>query len=241
MTWDNVSRVQLLQVLKRGDHAQCLRLQLGNMEEAAVIPGQYCLLGSQGQALQPCSYVSLPGGDGQFWVAVAKVGPFGALNDWLDYRGPLGTGWPLPLQGSRLLALACENGLFALAAAIDEIVCWAPWIKVGLVIDSASLACLPDKCRRWSKSLEALHEATQRMPLLERFKQQIDRMAPDLVYCSAPEHLAHRAAYLCVERGIPSTHIWLRSDRLPLPSLSRQWTGPVQRFDRLLAELDSRS
>lgn len=233
-----MERVRLLEVLCLPGTGQCLRLLLEDDAGSAVIPGQYCLLGVHGGALQPCSYISLPEHHGPFIVSASHPGRFAATDGWLDYRGPLGVGWPLPLRAGRLLVVASGNGLLSVAAAIDELACWMPALRLDLIADAASLAGLPEECRRWLHSLDLLDERVHGACLLERLHRQLLERLPDVVFCATPDFLGRSAAQACLRSGVPAASIWLRNERLLSPPPGE---GPVVRFDRLPPPLHYRS
>ena len=119
-----------------------------------AMPGQYCLLGSQGVDLS-CSYVSLPGMARRFTVTTHRTQALGQAGDVLDYSGPLGSAWPIPLHSTRLLAITRGEGILALLGCLDEILCWLPWVQVQLshegfptisypmIVSTGSRRCLP--------------------------------------------------------------------------------------------------
>ncbi|MDF3933678.1 hypothetical protein [Pseudomonas citronellolis] len=236
MEWQSVSRVRVLEELPLAGVTRCLRLLLESDEAPAIIPGQYCLLQSDEQPARAFTYVSLPGRDRRFIVASSQPGPSPGVGQRLRYRGPFGAGWPLPLGASRLLVFACDGGLLAVAAALDEFACWMPWVHLDLVHDPASQACLPEDCRLWLQSLGLLAATRRDTCPLERLRAQLDAAPPDLVYCAAPTALAQRAARMCLWHGVPAYRIWLRDERC-LPAAGTGPTplspGPVLRLDRL--------
>lgn len=237
-----MERVRLLEVLCVPGTGQCLRLALEGDEGSAVIPGQYCLLGPHGGTLQPYSYISLPEHHGPFIVSASHPGRFTATEGWLDYQGPLGIGWPLPLRAGRVLVLASGSGLLSVVAAIDELACWMPGLHLDLIADAASLAGLPPECRRSLHSLGLLDEKVHGACLLERLHRQLLERLPDVVFCATSDFLGRSAAQACLRSGVPATRIWLRSERLPSPPPGQAPAeGPVVRFDRLPAPLHHRS
>ncbi len=242
MERETVCRVRVLDVLPLAGAIQCLRLLLENSESEAVIPGQYCVLHDHGREPRPFDYVSLPGRDRRFIVAARQPG-LPLTSEHLGYRGPFGTGWPLPLGASRLLVFASEGGILAVAAAIDEFACWMPWVRLSLIHDATSPAHLPDDCRSWLRTLGLLAEAGPDSCPLERLREYLSKQLPDLVYCAAPTPLAQRAARLCQWYGVPAYRIWLRDERCLLPDGA--WPisihdGPVQRFDRFNGRIRNR-
>jgi len=239
MERETVGRVRVLDELPFAGSVQCLRLLLESSDAEAVIPGQYCVLSDDGLTPRPFNYVSLPGRDRRFIVAASRPGPPLNVSERLGYRGPFGAGWPLPLGVSRLLVFADESGLLAVAAAIDEFACWMPWVRLELIHDATSPACLPDDCRSWLRSLGLLAESWLDTCPLERLRDDLGKQLPDLVYCAAPALLAQRVARLCLWYGVPAHRIWLRDERClpaagtwPIPDLN----GPVIRLDRLGVE-----
>ncbi|WP_430318373.1 hypothetical protein [Pseudomonas nitroreducens] len=238
-----VCRVRVLEVLPLVGSTQCLRLLLEGSESEAVIPGQYCVLNDSRREPRTFDYVSLPGRDQRFIVATSQPGLSLSTLDQLSYRGPFGSGWPLPLGASRLLVFASERGILAVAAAIDEFACWMPWVRVVLIHDATSPAHLPDDCRSWLRSLGLLAEAGLDSCPVERLRDHLSKQLPDLVYCAAPAPLAQRAARLCQWYGVPAYRIWLRDERC-FPSAGAWPTsnldGPVLRFDRLNGRIRNR-
>lgn len=243
MERETVGRVRILEELPVAGSTQCLRLLLENDEGTEVIPGQFCLLNGNGEAPRSFNYVSLPGRDRRFIVAAAHPGPPISVPDWLYYRGPFGAGWPLPLGATRLLVFASGGGILAVAAAIDEFACWMPWVKLALIHDATSLACLPDDCRSWLWSLGWLTDVGLDTGPMERLHDYLGKQLPDLVYCAAPAPLGQCAARLCLRYGVPAYRIWVRDETyLPSPGAGQAPTaeGPVVRFDRLNERILSR-
>lgn len=236
MEWETIGQAHVLEELSSADSTQCLRLQLDSDEVQAIIPGQYCLLDDSVQPARAFNYVSLPGRDRRCIVAACQPGVPLHISGRLFYRGPLGSGWPLPLAVSRLLVFASDGGILAVAAAIDEFACWMPWVQLALIHDASSQACLPDDCRNWLRSLGLLEQSSLDSCPLERLRSELGGPLPDLVYCSAPAPLAMSAARLCLWHGVPAYRIWVRDERSLQGAWSRSFAcldGPVRRFDRL--------
>lgn len=229
--------VRLLEVLPGPGIQQCLRLELCGSQLTEAMPGQYCLLGSQGVDLS-CSYVSLPGMARRSTVTTHRTQALGQAGDVLDYSGPLGSAWPIPLHSTRLLAITRGEGILALLSCLDEILCWLPWVQVQLSHEGFPHDQLPDDC---------LHRLSTLSPLPRnscsgwaQLADQLTHFKPDTVYCCAPAHIARQAARLCWQHGVPAQRIWLRTDQVA-PQAER-WRsaleGPVQRYDRVLAMLN---
>lgn len=236
MQQDSEGRVRVMQCIAVAHDLHCLRLCMEDATFEAAVPGQYCLLAEPGQPPRAYSYVSLPGRDGCFMVAVPGAGAAVTVGGQLDYRGPLGSGWPLPLRASRLLLMVADGGLLSLAALVDEVGCWMPWLRLHLLCDDACLECLPPECRGWLHSLGLPSVAvpqSRRGTLFERLALQLAAQLPDLVFCAGSDSLNRATARLCLLHGMPAARIWLHAERLP-GGFPREVPadGPVYRFDR---------
>lgn len=233
---DFSARVHLLELPHGPGNQQYLRLALCGRQPDEAMPGQYCLLGRHTESW-PCSYVSLPGVAGRFLVTTHASTRLGKVGDLLDYSGPLGSAWPLPLQSARLLAISRGEGLLPLLGALDEIRCWLPGVQIRLSHEGISAHRLPEDCQAWvSTLLPQLRDSSSGWLHL---RQLLDAFLPDTVYCCAAPQVARQAARLCWQKGVAAQRIWLRTDHLPGPawaaSSGQGW--PVQRYDRLLATL----
>ncbi|ANI03652.1 hypothetical protein DZA28_17900 [Pseudomonas alloputida] len=228
--------VRLLQTLPGLGIQQFVRLALCSQPCGEAMAGQYCVLSGRTECW-PCSYVTLPGVAGQFIVSTQSAQPVGRAGELLDYSGPLGSAWPLPLQSTRLLAISRADGLLPLLGALDEIRCWLPWLQLQLSHDGIAAELLPDDCRTWLSALSPLSRDYssgwwQTRHLLTTFR-------PDTVYCCAPPQVARQVARLCWQTGVAAQRIWIRTDHVSRPI----WVGhspeswPVQRYDRVLAAL----
>lgn len=227
-------RVRVMQQIPLGPDVHCLRLCLEDAAAEPAVPGQYCRLAGPGLAPQAGSYISLPDHDGRFMVALAgprSAVPVGAL---LDYRGPLGCGWPLPLHAGHLLLMVADNGLLSLAALVDELACWMPWVQLRLLCEPRCFEQLPQECRGWLRSLGLMPAANSDWrcgDLLDRLVEQLQAQPPDLVFCSGSERFNLACAQLCLQHGVAENAIWLRGDGQPTLDGAAQ-SGPVIRFDR---------
>ena len=231
--------VRLLETLSGSGTQHYLRLQLCSQQHTEAMPGQFCLLGTQGLHV-PCSYVSLPGVAGRF-IVTTHGAQLGREGDLLDYSGPLGSAWPLPLHSTRLLAISRAEGILALLCTLDEIHCWLPWVQIQLSHEGFPIDHLPAEC---------LHGFSARFPLPRNnscsgwtlLASQLEGFRPDTVYCCAPEQVARQAARICWQKGVPAQRIWLRTDQVPRPAGCWQPAlgSPVQRYDRLLSMLNWR-
>lgn len=229
-----------------------LRIEGGDGLAGGAIPGQFCLLGLPGRGAAPFSFVSVPDADGRFVVAIHRCGGLsdalfaqapGAL---LDYRGPLGDGWPLPLRAVSLLMLAEERGLLALAAAIDEAAGWAPPLRLRVLYGAAQPAArvLAEERRRWGRALNYIEaqgpaESGQAgASPLQLLPALLAAGLPDEVFCAGPEAFTLSAARACQDSGVAPSRIWLHSDyRLRLACAGGRGAparGPVCRYDLYL-------
>ncbi|MBS7600851.1 hypothetical protein [Pseudomonas sp. RC2C2] len=236
MACNELGRVRLVQKLPDEGAIQYLRLELPYREETAAMPGQYCLL-SNHDSTQPCSYISLPGRDRRFWVATAKARPLDIEGQWLSYSGPLGSGWPVPLLGKRLLVATRGYGILPLLCALDEIMCWLPWVDIHLLHQGTRLAHLPEECKHLLARVKAFNRSLYPFHSQADLKLHLQTFNPEMVYCCAPAQLACQMARLCTEHGIRAQRIWIRADHVL--STTGEWItsldGPVHRFDRILA------
>lgn len=236
MERDDGKRVRLLETFPGPGIQQCLRLAQCSPLFTEAMPGQYCLLANRTERW-PCSYVSLPGVDGRFVVTTHGAHPLGQPGELLGYSGPLGSGWPVPLQSARLLAITRGEGILALLCMLDEVRCWLPWVQVRLLHEGLALEHLPAECRPWlrAQTTEPRDPSSGWMQLT----QQLQAFRPDTVYCCAPPQVARQAARLCWQKGISPQRIWLRTDHMPRPTWGDHCPlgGPVQRYDRVLAAL----
>ncbi|AIL61715.1 2-polyprenylphenol hydroxylase-like oxidoreductase [Pseudomonas alkylphenolica] len=236
MVRKEVGRVRLLQQLPGRGAIQCLRLALPYREQTAVMPGQYCLLSSH-ERIQPCSYVSVPGRSREFLVVTSRATPLEVDGEWLSYSGPIGSGWPVPLLGRRLLAITRGYGFLPLLCVLDEISCWLPWVEIHLLYDAASLTYLPEEYRHRLAAMKVFSRTLYPFGSQAELKNYVVTLKPDMVYCCAPSQLAFQLARRCIEQGVCAQRIWIRADHVGV-SADRPvspWDGPVHRFDRVLA------
>ncbi|WP_371367600.1 hypothetical protein ACA097_00035 [Pseudomonas sp. QL9] len=227
--------VRVMQRIALGQDVHCLRLCLEDADFEPVAPGQYCRLSGPGLVPQACSYVSLPDHDGCFMVAVDGARSAVSVGERLDYRGPLGCGWPLPLHASHLLLLVTDNGLLNLAALVDELGCWMPWVTLRLLCEPQCFERLPQECRGWLRSLGLAPAANPDWhcgDLLDRLEGQLRAQPPDLVFCSGSQRFSLACAELCLRHGVAERNIWLRADVLPPIDGPPAEEGPVFRLDR---------
>lgn len=228
-------RVRVVQRIALGPQVHCLRLCLEAADVEPAVPGQYCRLAGAGLAARACSYVSLPDHDGCFMVAVDGECSAVAVGDWLHYRGPLGCGWPLPLHTGQLLLLATGSGLLSLAALIDELGCWMPWVQQRLLCEPHCFERLPQECRGWLRSLglaPMADPAWRGGDLLDSLEPLLRAHSADLVFCSGSERFNLACAERCLRHGVAAGNIWLRADVLPPIDGPPAAQGPVFRFDR---------
>ena len=232
MRREDRGRVRLLETLPGPGTQQCLRLELCGSPLTEAMPGQFCLLGNRGLDL-PCSYISLPGLARRFIVTTHRAQALGQAGDVLDYSGPLGSAWPIPLHSARLLAITRGEGILALLCALDEILCWLPWVHVQLSHEGFPSDRLPAECLHRLSASSALPRNSSGWAQLT---DQLVRFRPDTVYCCAPEQIARQAARLCWQQGVPAQRIWLRTDQAAPPGGAWRSAlgGPVQRYDRVL-------
>lgn len=226
---------RVMQRIALGPGVHCLRLCLEGVDIEPAAPGQYCRLAGPGLAPQACTYVSLPDHDGCFMVAVDGARFAVAVGDRLDYRGPLGCGWPLPLHASHLLLLVTDNGLLSLASLVDELGCWMPWVRLRLLCEPQCFEQLPQECRGWLRSLGLVPAANPDWrggDLLDRLVEQLRAQPADLVFCSGSERFNLASAQSCLRHGVAERNIWLRADALPPVDGSPAAKGPVFRLDR---------
>ncbi|MFJ4445749.1 hypothetical protein ACIPZ8_27215 [Pseudomonas sp. NPDC089422] len=236
MDQDGGASVRLLQTLPGPGIQQFVRLALCRQPSSEPMAGQYCMLG-RGSECWPCSYVTLPGVDGQFIVSLQNAQPLGRRGELFDYSGPLGSAWPLPLQSTRLLAISRADGLLHLLGALDEIRCWLPWVHVQLLHDGIAAELLPGECQAWLAALSPVpRDSSSAGWQTQRLLTTFD---PDTVYCCAPPQVARQVARLCWQTGVAPQRIWIRTDHVPRPigvgHAPEHW--PVQRYDRLLVAL----
>lgn len=236
MNQDGSASVRLLQTLPGTGIQQFVRLALCRQPCSEAMAGQYCMLG-RGSECWPCSYVTLPGVAGQFIVSIQHAQPLGRVGELFDYTGPLGSAWPLPLQSTRLLAIARADGLLPLLGALDEIRCWLPWVQLQLSHDGIAAELLPEECQTWLAALPPLPRDSSSG--WWHIRRLLTTFHPDTVYCCAPPQVARQLAQLCWQTGVAPQRIWIRTDHVPRtlcvrPPLER---GPVQCYDRLLAAL----
>ncbi|WP_085656789.1 hypothetical protein [Pseudomonas sp. B11(2017)] len=230
MDREDSGSVRVLQTSSGPGVQQCLGLALCGPPTAEPMPGQYCLLGD-GRQRWPCSYVSLPGATGRFIVTVHAARPLARPGERLAYSGPLGSAWPLPLQSTRLLAIARGEGVLTLLSALDEVRCWLPALQLRLLHDGFAPGKLPDECKTWFSALPRVPRTSSSGWL--QLIHLLDTYRPDTVFCCAPSQVARQAARLCWRKGVSPQRIWLRPDQVQRPT----WAGPVQRYDRVLAML----
>ncbi|WP_194789983.1 hypothetical protein [Pseudomonas sp. UFMG81] len=232
----NSGRVRLLEMLPAPGAQQCLRLALCGPQRTEAMPGQYCLLTHRNQRWL-CGYISLPGAAGRFIVATHQAQALGQVEALLGYSGPLGNGWPIPLQCARLLAVTRGEGVLTLLCALDEIRCWLPWVQVRLLHEGFALEHLPLECLAWASTLSTLPRKSCSGWL--QLAHQLEAFRPDTVFCCAPPQVARQVARTCWQKGVAPQCIWLRTDHVhdPITDGYAALAGPVQRYDRVLAAL----
>ncbi|MFJ7790963.1 hypothetical protein ACNFB1_08785 [Pseudomonas sp. NY15349] len=236
MDEDHSECVRLLETLP-GPGIQYLRLMLCNPQRSEAMPGQYCQLANQTQRWT-CNYISMPGAAGRFMVATRSLLTL-QVGDLLEYSGPLGSAWPVPLQSVRLLAITHGEGVLALLCTLDEVRCWLPWVEVRLLHESFEQEHLPAECQPWISAFTSVPRNSRSVWI--QLTEQLEDFKPDTVYCCAPSLVARHAARICWQKGVPIQRIWLRADHVSRPSWSCQFplNGPVQRYDRILEALNS--
>ncbi len=183
-----------------------------------------------------------PGRSRQFLVVTSRAPPLGIDSEWLSYSCPIGSGWPVPLLGRRLLVITRGYGLLPLLCVLDEISCWLPWVEIHLLYEAASLSHLSEEYRHRLASMKVISRTLYPFGSQAELKNNVIALKPDMVYCCAPTQLACQLARLCIEQGVCAQRIWIRADHVEASAGESvtPWDGPVYRFDRVLAVLAAR-
>lgn len=229
-----------------------------------VIPGQFFMLSVPGVGEAPFSYLDLPDGAGAFHALVRRQGvltsalfaqPPGAM---LGYHGPYGIGWPLLIGPHKVLAIAADCGLIALASFIEEARRWHLPVNLTLLhVTSGRLSRTLNAAKEgWRECFQVVETPgedvsafrLQGAPFLH-VEQALESERPDTVLCCAPGALMRALAQKCIATGVQADKIWLFVERrtscgIGLCGHCHFGTsyvcldGPVYRYDRYRQQMD---
>jgi len=225
--------IKLLDWYEDGQDTRHFTFQLMQPEVmSSTQPGQFFMLHVPGVGEAPFTFTQLPDSQGQFRALVKNVGSvtsglFGCERGArLGARGPFGRGWPIEkFQNKRVLIIAGGCGLAPLVSLTNALLDEGQCQQLALIYGAASTntQMLNPERARWRDQMAVLnvieHQDAQTNDLVGNPVDVVDQVLgeleqmPEVLLLCGPEKMMTRAAESLIERGLPSSSIWLSIER----------------------------
>lgn len=188
-------------------------------------PGQFVEISLPGVGEFPVSITSPPHEREWFEVGVKNVGRVTSYaytleeGDYIDYRGPFGTGFPLEkMKGKRAILVAGGLGILPLRSFIKEALHtrWCKSVTLLYGMKNPEHLLFRDELEEWAHRAEIIdvyEYGGRRTGLVSNFIEHVHIMGDEIVLMCGPPAMFKPAAENLMKKGMDPDNIFVSMER----------------------------